>query len=737
MAIPNEANTSSPMQGETPMQKTAIPVMPNSNPFHLDNGKGLMNPKNLDELDAEQKVKEAQMALALAKPKAPMLADYIDRCFSLAKDAKKSVEQVLLASQMQRDGEYSEQKKKDLESIGDPLIFIRLTDTKCGSFESQMNDILGIGQKALVEPTPIPDLPPDIINKIVEKTMEELRKQSEQLGEGAMDAENAYNMAKMMRDSMEKQFQKSAKDTSILMSKEIEDVYWEGGFYTALSEVIKDMSTFKTCIMKAVLREVDEFNRWEKNVKTGRWTPKSEKKIKMVFERVSPLDWFPAPRASNIKDCYVLEKVAYSRKSLAGLLGNESYNQDAIKELLENFSRSGVTEATTIDQQRITVEGKGDSLLAPQVKEVENFEGLEFYGSVQGSMLLELGVETLDEDDRLKEFDIWAIKIGDKIIKVEINSDIFAKKPYFYTSFEKRIGNVWGFGIPEKMEPLQNICNAMVRALCVNASYGAGPQTSINLAALTSNEEISTVFPRKIWQYRDSTGILKDPVHFFNIPMIAEELMGIYEKFKNESDDITGIPRYAYGNQDVSGAAATARGLSMLMGAATKTIKRAVKNVDDDIITQATNFVFNYIMLTSDKEDIKGDLKPRSRGSLTIAAKEELNAARQNFLALTANEFDMPIIGINGRAAILREIVKGLDMDDAEIIPSKEQLSLQEQIEALKAKIAEQTQVASQLAQQRQIQSLDGAGGLPPPPAPSPSEQPSEMPPLQDMGGQG
>lgn len=229
-------------------------------------------------------------------------------------------------------------------------------------------------------------------------------------------------------------------------------------------------------------------------------------------------------------------------------------------------------------------------------------------------------------------------------------------------------------------------------------------------------------------------GVLKDPVKFFNVPMIAEELMTIYEKFKNECDDITGIPRYAYGNQDVGGAAATARGLSMLMGAATKTIKRAVKNVDDDIITQVTDFVFNYLMLTSDREDIKGDLKPYSRGSLTIAAKEELNAARQNFLALTANEFDMKIVGITGRAALLREIVKGLDMDEQEVIPSKEQLSLQEQIEALKAKIAEQAQVAMQMAQQRQIESPDGAGGLPPPPASSPS---TEMPPLQTAGGQG
>jgi hypothetical protein len=49
--------------------------------------------------------------------------------------------------------------------------------------------------------------------------------------------------------------------------------------------------------------------------------------------------------------------------------------------------------------------------------------------------------------------------------------------------------------------------------------------------------------------------------------------------------------------------------------------------------------------------------------------KEAVQARRNEFLGLTANPIDTQIMGPQGRAALLREAAKGLDIDPAQIVP--------------------------------------------------------------------
>jgi hypothetical protein len=52
--------------------------------------------------------------------------------------------------------------------------------------------------------------------------------------------------------------------------------------------------------------------------------------------------------------------------------------------------------------------------------------------------------------------------------------------------------------------------------------------------------------------------------------------------------------------------------------------------------------------------------------------KETVNVRRIEFLNATANPIDIEILGKEGRAAILREVAKGLQMPVDEVIPSRE-----------------------------------------------------------------
>jgi len=111
---------------------------------------------------------------------------------------------------------------------------------------------------------------------------------------------------------------------------------------------------------------------------------------------------------------------------------------------------------------------------------------------------------------------------------------------------------------------------------------------------------------------------------------------------------------------------------------------------------------FVYNMRYDADESIKGDAQVIPRGAVNLAVKETVNMRRVEFLNATANEVDMGIIGKDGRAAILREIAKGLQMPVDEIVPSREGLGV--------AQRAQQAAQAAAPQQQPQGATLDQAG---------------------------
>ncbi len=80
-------------------------------------------------------------------------------------------------------------------------------------------------------------------------------------------------------------------------------------------------------------------------------------------------------------------------------------------------------------------------------------------------------------------------------------------------------------------------------------------------------------------------------------------------------------------------------------------------------------------MRYDEDESIKGDVEIMPKGAVNLAVKETVNIRRIEFLNATANQIDMEIIGKEGRAAILREVAKGLQMPVDDIIPSREKES--------------------------------------------------------------
>jgi hypothetical protein len=208
----------------------------------------------------------------------------------------------------------------------------------------------------------------------------------------------------------------------------------------------------------------------------------------------------------------------------------------------------------------------------------------------------------------------------------------------------------------------------------------------VNLERIPPNENISQMYPWKIWQVLNDPMGSSAPAIRFNQPNDnSQMLMAVYERFSRLADDHSGIPAYIYGDTDVQGAGRTASGLSMLMGSAGKGIRQVVMHIDADVIKPVVHRQFMYNMRYDSDDAAKGDAQIIPMGSVNLAVRETVNVRRVEFLTATANPIDMQIVGIEGRAALLREVAKGLQMPVDEIVPSRDKLAYISKLQAAAA----------------------------------------------------
>jgi hypothetical protein len=259
------------------------------------------------------------------------------------------------------------------------------------------------------------------------------------------------------------------------------------------------------------------------------------------------------------------------------------------------------------------------------------------------------------------------------------------------------------------MRDIQVICNGAARALSNNMGIASGPQVEVSIDRLPDGENLTTMYPWKIWQTTsDRTGGGQPAVRFFQPNMNAETLMNVMQYFQKVADEVTGVPNYVYGSSNVSGAGRTASGLSMLMENAAKGIKQAILSLDKATSEMLTR-LFDHLMIYDDDNTIKGDMQIIASGVVGTLLKETMQQRRNEFMQLTANQFDLQIMGPAGRAELLRQAAQGMNIDVDKIIPKPEEILMAQQAQ-------EQAQAEAMQQQQMMQQGQQPPAGQPPAP---------------------
>lgn len=639
-----------------------------------------------DEEAAAQALQERQN-----QPMVLGLSQHIRMCWDVAKIAKKPIEDEMLRALRQRNGQYEPDKLQQIKQQGGSEIYMMITEVKCRAAESWLRDILlDSGTPPWdITPTPIPDLSPldrqeiqDIFANEVLTMLQENQK--------APTKEEMAQIKEMVSQDYRFKILQDAQNRADKMKLKIEDQFAQGGWADSFNDFITDLVTFPAAFIKGPIVRRQRTLGWK--TVAGRTVVEPTERLAPEFERVDPFRIYPEPGITRIEEGYLFEHHPLSRSDLSDLIGVPGYDEDAIRRILEEGAGP-----SWINEDVELIKNEEERKFYSYMRPTDVFDALEFWGKVSGKMLREWGLTEEEVPDEAQEYDANVWMIGNYVIKAVLNYDPLGQKPYCKTSFIKCPGAFWGKGIPEIIEDIQNVCNAAARALVNNMGIASGPQVEVNLERIPPNEDITQMSPWKIWQVtNDPVGSSAPAVRFTQPEDNANTLVAVYDKFARLADDHSGIPAYLYGNTDVQGAGRTSSGLSMLMGAAGKGIRQVVGHIDGDVIKPIVQRQFVYNMRYDEDESIKGDVQVVARGAVNLAVKETVNVRRIEFLNATANEIDMSIMGRDGRAAILREVAKGLQMPVDELIPSRDKLAYQTRIAAA----AEQAQ--AQMAAQQQ-----------------------------------
>lgn len=638
-----------------------------------------------DEIDA------AARATKLADdPVVSSLSEYIRKHWGIAKRAKESVEKEMLQAMRSRRGEYAPDKLQEIRQQGGSDIYMMVFATKARQLKALMTDILvaaGTEKPWTINPTPVPELPPADVTQIMQAVQEQVF-QAEMAGM-PMDVATVRQMLQDAKADLERRVMEQARRDAERTESVIEDVLVEGQWLDALDQFIDDMCVFKTAIMKGpVVRMIPQLT-WAPD-----GTPVTDVKPQLMFERVDPLMAYPMPWAKSVHDAPFIERHRLSRQSLSQLIGAPGYNEDAIRAVLSEHGTGGLREWLSVDSERAEAEGRDSSDTLGN--ESELIDALQYWGTVSGKMLREWGMGEDEVQDTAREYEVECWLIGKWVIKAVINPDPLARRPYYTDGFSRIPGAFWHNSLYDVVRDCEDMANGAARALANNMGISSGPQTGVNIDRIPQGEEITTMFPWKLWQFtNDPMGSSAAPIQFFQPQSNANELMAVFQQFSQIADEVSGIPKYMAGfSGGEGGAGRTASGMSMMVGNASKQIKQVLNSLDLHVISQSVERTHQWMLQYKPDSGIKGDVKIRARGATSLIAKETAQVRINEFLAATANPIDMQIIGLDGRAELLRHAAKRLDVNTGKVVPSEsavkvkaaqaqQQMMLQQQQEAL------------------------------------------------------
>ena len=477
--------------------------------------------------------------------------------------------------------------------------FVRKTRVKVKTVNARMMDLLfpaNQDRNWSIEPTPVPSIAKELRQQIERGLMQQSQQQP-----------SIEEVKAVIQDYV--------KRASAKMASAIDDQLTETKYRKVAKEVIHSGNLYGTGILKGPL--VEKKTRVSYIRKGGKWQAKEEGYTVPFVDHVPLWRFYADMSATCIEDCrYTWEQHLMTRAGLLDLADRPRFDRQAIIDYVQGRP-DGEYQQRFVDIELRQFGGRN----ALDTSKTGLYEVLERWGWVTADDLLMVGVR-IPENRRHESFfaQVWMLPTG-QVIKAALQPITGATFPYHFYYFDKDETSLFGEGVAAIMRDDQEMLNAGVRMLLDNAAIAAGPQLEVNVRALSNRENVNEMFPFKIWQ-RNGEDAQSPAIRVIDLPAHMPELTNIISMFEANADETTAIPRYMTGENVTNGAAGTASGLSMLMGASGIVLKDLVVNFDEGVTRPFVTALYRWNMRFNPDDSLKGDYDVKARGAASLVAKE-------------------------------------------------------------------------------------------------------------------
>lgn len=552
------------------------------------------------------------------------------------------------------DVQFSEREKS--------RVFIKVTKTKVLAAYAQVVDVLFAGGKFPigVEPTPksigrTPDAvyfdvkeqaSKDTSATLVRSELGPFRKMLDRVkdvikeGVGKTPSSATFEPVKMAAKNMEKQ---------------IHDQLEESDAAQHLRYAAFELCLFGHGIIKGPFAQDKEYPQWDES---GVYTPI----MKTIPKITSTSIWnfYPDADAKSMIECsYAVERHKMNKSQLRALKRRPHFRENSIDMAISygpNYMRH--TWEEILDDGASTVSN-------------ECYEVLEYWGVMDADVLESTDIDIPKEIAKLDEYQVNVWVCNNQIIRLVLNPFTPTRIPYQACPYELNPYSFFGIGVAENMLDTQMIMNGTMRMAIDNLALSGNVLIELDETHLVPGQNME-VFPGKV--FRRSGGQPGQSIFGLKFPNVTNELIQMYDKARQLTDEATSMPSYAHGGTGVTGMGRTASGMSMLMGAAGLTTKATVRNIDDYILGPLGKALFAFNMQFNFDPEMTGDLDVIARGTESLMRNEVRSQKLLQFMQLTANPMDAPFVR---RDYLLRELATSLDLEEDKTVNDPREAAIQ------------------------------------------------------------
>lgn len=532
-------------------------------------------------------------------------------------------------------------------------VFIGMTRQKTNAAEARVADILlpTDDRNWGIKPTPDPE--------VMGYTKDDKPALDPRTGQQVIDLKTGQPMK--VRD-VARAVMQVARDKADAMQREIDDQLTECDYNGELRKIIHHAAVLGAGVVKGPIVESRTRKAWVPRVDAmGQQIHAIEyvRELKPASFSVDPRNVFPDPGCGddvhNGKGIY--ERQQMTPKQVRELAKQPGFMKSQLRKVLEEGPKKSATFQELKDEDQRSVA-------------TDVYELWEYWGEIDAEDLRAAGVEVPeDETDILDTVSACVVMVNSTVVKAYLNPLEDGALPYDFFVWEKVANSVWGYGIPYLMRAQQRVLNAAWRQMMDNAGVSSGPQIVVKPGTITPADKQWSIAARKIWYATDDVDDVRKAFTTFEFNSHQTELAAIIKMATELGDQETGVPTIMQGEKGA--APDTVGGMQMLMNSANVVLRRLVKQFDDMVTKPHIRRYYDYNMLYSEDEEIKGDFNVDARGSSALLIRDIQNQAFLNLLAAGAN----PVYGIYlDTEKLFKKALQAQHIDPEEVFKSEEEI---------------------------------------------------------------